>query len=93
MITENPWTIELDRNEYRLQQFKRKAPDLFNQHRNRILADIDLLRVDVTAWFENNKKQRQKRQMLAVRFTHFIHIFFTFFGVLGTVFIYYIWLT
>lgn len=60
LITENPWTIELDRNEYRLQQFKRKAPDLFNQHRNRILADIDLLRVDVTEWFLTNKKQGKK---------------------------------
>jgi hypothetical protein len=60
LITENPWTIELDRNEYRLQQFKRKAPSLYNSHREKILADIELLRVDVTVWFETNKKQGNK---------------------------------
>jgi hypothetical protein len=61
LITENPWSIELDKNDYRLEQFKRKAPDLYISHRNKILSDIDSLRIDVTVWFETNKKQNKLR--------------------------------
>lgn len=58
LITENTWSIELDRNDYRLEQFKKKAPTQYFEHRNRILGAIDLLRQDVTVWFEENKKRK-----------------------------------
>ena len=57
LITESPWSIELDRNDYRLEQFKRKAPERYTKHREQILGDLDSLRIDMTIWFETNKKR------------------------------------
>jgi hypothetical protein len=57
LITEDPWSIEFDKNDYRLEQFKKKAPEKYVPHRERILGDLDSLRVDMNFWFEQNKKR------------------------------------
>ncbi len=62
LITVDPWTIELDRNVYRLEQFKRKAPEQYAAHTARILGDLDALRIDVTVWFEANRNSRKRKR-------------------------------
>jgi hypothetical protein len=50
LITDGPWwTFEIDRNEYRLRQFKKREPTKYQQHRNQIITDLEKLKRDVDA--------------------------------------------
>ncbi len=57
LITDGPWyTSELDRNIYRITQFKKRDPTRFQQHKNQIIMDLEKLRRDVDK--SVNGKQR-----------------------------------
>lgn len=50
LITDGPWwSSELDRNEYRVKQFKKRSPALYEQHSTRIIIDLEKLKRDVDA--------------------------------------------
>jgi hypothetical protein len=50
LLTNGPWfSSELDRNEWRLQKFKRQYPDKFIMHRNNIIKSLEELHKDIDA--------------------------------------------
>jgi hypothetical protein len=57
LITDGPWwSPELDRNEYRLKQFKKKEPLRYQIHRDVLLTELDKLKRDVDRFLEQNRK-------------------------------------
>ena len=56
LLTDGPWySSELDRNIYRLQKFKRVAPEKYVSHRNNILNELDNLKRDMDSFSKNGK--------------------------------------
>ena len=59
LITDGPWwSNELDRNLYRVQQFKKREPKLFLQHRNKLIVDLEQLKLDVDRSMNGNSKKK-----------------------------------
>jgi len=55
LITDAPWwSTELDRNEYRVKQFKKKKPQLHQQHCDNLLRELNKYKDDVDALFGGN---------------------------------------
>lgn len=56
LITDGPWwTFEVDRNEYRLRQLKKREPAKYQQHQNQIIMDLEKLKRDVNMAFRAKK--------------------------------------
>lgn len=56
LITDGPWwSFEIDRNEYRLRQLKKREPAKYQQHRNQITMDLEKLRRDVDSVLNRKK--------------------------------------
>jgi hypothetical protein len=54
LITDAPWwSTELDRNEYRVKQFKKRMPQKYRQHCDALRVDLEKLKRDVDALFNN----------------------------------------
>lgn len=60
LITYGPWwTDELDRNEYRLQVFRKREPQRYQQHRDTLLKALGNLKVDVDASINGYGKKKR----------------------------------
>ena len=52
LITDGPWySNELDRNEYRVKQFKKRKPEKYAQHREQLILDLEKFKRDVESMF------------------------------------------
>jgi hypothetical protein len=57
------WSSKYDLYDYRLLQFKKKAPDTYNQKRNNVIKSINDLELTMdTWWMETHKKRRDYTQ-------------------------------
>jgi hypothetical protein len=56
LITDAPWwTFEIDRNEYRVKQFKKREPRKYRQHCDALRVDLEKFKRDVDALFNDGK--------------------------------------
>lgn len=56
LITDAPWwSTELDRNEYRVKQFKKREPRKYQQHCSTLLVDLEKLKRDIDGLFGDKK--------------------------------------